>query len=221
MSLDHAHIATPESDEPCLEPVSRDAGGTRLHPLLARRHSPRAFSPAPIADDALLRLLEAARWAPSSRNEQPWEFVVARNGTAAFTAAVEVLAPANRVWAQHAGLLLLGVARVALPDGSPNRYAHYDLGQAVAQLALQATADGLGLHPMGGFDRVRAREVFAVPDGHEPVVMIAVGHPGDASRLDERLQAMERAPRTRRPLEAFAFEGRFGQPLTLDATTSR
>ncbi len=217
MSLDHLHVATRESNEPCLEPVIRDAGGTRLHPLLARRHSPRAFSPAPIADDALLRLLQAARWAPSSRNEQPWEFVIVRRGTAAFTDAVEVLAPPNRVWAQHAGLLLLGVARVSLPDGSPNRYAHYDLGQAAAQLALQATAEGLRLHPMGGFDRVRARELFALPDSHEPVVMIAVGHPADASGLDERLQAMEQAPRTRRPLQAFAFEGRFGQPLTLGA----
>jgi nitroreductase len=176
-----------------------------LHPLLAQRWSPRAFDPDAVLDDvALGALLEAARWAPSSMNHQPWRFVVARRGDAVHATVLERLAPANQRWARHAAALVVAVAEVER-DGHHLGSARYDLGLAVAQLVLQATADGLATHQMGGFDHAGLHSDLAMPAGFVPVVVVAVGPAGDPAGLDEDLKTRERAPRHRRPLAETAF----------------
>ena len=171
-----------------------------LHPLLAERWSPRGFDQAhEVTDAELTALLEAARWASSANNVQPWRFVVARRGEVGFTALVDVLAPGNQVWAQHASALVLVAAETVDENGNPRSHALYDTGQAVAQLVAQAQAEGLATHQMGGFDAGRAVDELGLGD-LTPVVVVAVGrHDADAA-LPEPFAARETAPRTRRPL---------------------
>jgi nitroreductase len=163
----------------------------------------------------LRRLLEAARWAPSSGNEHPWRFIVgAREDGEAFESLLSCLNLSNQIWAQHAPVLLLTVASMTFHhNGRPNRHAFHDLGLATANLFVQATAMGLSTHPMAGFDVERARATCAVPDGLEPVTMIAIGYLGAPELLDEKLKQRELTPRTRHPLKEFAFKGRFGDEL--------
>ena len=184
-----------------------------IHPLLAERWSPRAFADRPIPTDVLGSLLEAARWAPSSRNEQPWRFVVVRReDEAAHTRMVEILSGNNRLWAGRPPLLIVGIAKKTVgQSGTPNSHAWYDLGQAVAHLSFQASAAGLYLHQMGGFDRTKAQTALEIPDDYEPVVTIAVGYLGDVADLPEDLQARERNPRSRRPLPESVFNGKWGE----------
>jgi nitroreductase len=188
-----------------------------IHPLLRSRWSPRAFTPAPIPPADVLRLLEAARWTPSAVNEQPWNFlVISREDSEAFNLALSCLAESNAVWAQHASLLILSVARLRMTrDGSENPVALYDLGQAVAHLTVQAAAQNLWVHQMGGFSKERAREVFEIPEDHAPVTFIAVGQLGDPEALPERLRERELAPRERKPLDTFVFGGHWGQSSPL------
>jgi nitroreductase len=175
--------------------------GSALHPLLAGRRSPRAFAPDHDLDDAqLTALLEAARWAPSANNSQPWRFGVARRGEPVFDALFDALMPGNRLWAGRASALVLVAATDVDSTGRPLRWAHYDTGQAVAHLTVQAQALGLVVHQLGGFDASAAGRVFALPDGVRPVVVVAVGvHEPDAA-LPEPLAERERAPRVRRGL---------------------
>jgi nitroreductase len=158
-------------------------------------------------------LLEAARWAASSYNEQPWHFIVAtKEDPAEFERLLGCLVPGNAQWAKDAPVLMLSVAKLRYDaDGTPNRHAFHDVGQATANLVLQATSLGLAAHQMGGLDAARAREEFSIPEGYEPVVAIAVGYPGDPDRLPDGLRARERAPRTRRELAEFVFAGRWGR----------
>ncbi|NTU80445.1 MAG: hypothetical protein HGA45_13880 [Chloroflexales bacterium] len=187
-----------------------------IHPLLATRWSPRAFTPTPVTSEQLISLLEAARWAPSGGNVQPWSFVVVpRDDAAAFARLLGSLAEGNRVWAQHAPLLLLAVAQQERQPGTPNPYALYDLGQAVASLTVQATALGLRVHQMGGFDPEQARAAFAVPADYAPVTVLAVGAQGDPTALPEPLRGRELAARTRKPLDSFVFGDTWGHPLAL------
>lgn len=187
-----------------------------IHPLLQDRWSPRAFAPTPVAPEQLLSLLEAARWSPSGGNVQPWSFVVVpRDDEAAFARLAGSLAEGNRVWAQHAPLLVLAVAQQQREPGKPNPYALYDLGQAVAHLTVQATALGLSVHQMGGFDAEQARDAFAIPADHTPVTVLAVGVHGDPAALPEPLRGRELAARTRKPLDSFVFGETWGHPLAL------
>ena len=173
-----------------------------VHPLLAQRWSPRAFAPDHDLTDADLRsLLEAARWAPSANNSQPWRFGIARRGSAEFEAVVASLMPANQVWARNASALLLVAAETMTPDGVARPWATYDAGQATAHLSVQAEALGLSAHQMGGFDRAAASEVFELPVGVEPVVVIALGRRGDVEMLPEPYADRERAVRSRLPLD--------------------
>jgi nitroreductase len=186
--------------------------------VIRRRWSPRAFDPSRDISSADLRsLFEAARWAPSSFNEQPWRFVVAdrRRTPDAFTSLADVLDQFNQTWARHAPVLVLAAVSTRLNrSGRPNRTAWYDAGQAVAFLTLQATGIGLGIRQMEGFDRGAARRVCSVPDDFEPVVVMAIGYPGDPSALaGERERLAERQPRIRQPAEAFVFEGVWGRTL--------
>jgi nitroreductase len=173
-----------------------------LLPVLAERWSPRAFDAATAVDEDKLRAaLEAARWSPSANNTQPWRFVVARRGSAAFDTIVANLMGFNQVWAGSAGVLIVAVAETVDPEGKERRWATYDLGQAVAHLTIQAHHDGLHAHQMGGFDAAGLRTAFGLDEGFVPVSVTALGMLGDADALPEPLRERELAPRTRRPFE--------------------
>jgi len=199
---------------PIDNPPARLDAAAPIHDLLAGRRSPRAFAPRPVNSAQMTSLFEAARWAPSSANEQPWYFIVATPGDApVYTALYESLAEGNRRWAAAAPLLVLCLARTTyVRTGKPNRHAWYDLGQAVASLALQATAMGLAVHQMGGFDGGEAARGCGVPEGFDPVVILAIGYAGAAGTLPEDLAQRERAPRSRKPLGSFVFSGAWGLP---------
>ena len=172
-----------------------------LHPLLADRRSPRSFDPShQLADSAVVGLLEAARWAPSSMNRQPWRFVVARRAAPGHAEVMGALMPGNRLWAGDASALVVGLAERA-PDGASQPTAHYDLGLAIAQLTVQAHALDLHVHQMGGFDAGTLRGALSLPAEVEPVVVVAVGRRDAPERLPADLRAREVAPRVRRPLD--------------------
>ena len=172
-----------------------------VHPLLAERWSPRGFDQAhELADDRLTALLEAARWAPSAANSQPWRFGVARRGEEAHARLFAALAPGNQAWAGAASALILVAARTAGDDGRPQSWALYDTGQAVAALVTQAQADGLAVHQMGGFDTEAVRTGFGLDETLTPVVVLAVGRQDGTAGLPEHLASREAAPRARRPL---------------------
>lgn len=169
--------------------------------VLAARWSPRAFDPSsPIDEDKLAAALEAARWAPSASNTQPWRFIVARRGTDLHAAIEGALMGFNREWAGSAQVLIAAFAEQADADGNPRPWAQYDLGQAVAHLSVQAHADGLFVHQMGGIERDALQALPGVEDRFAPVSVIALGELGDATALSEKLQQREAAPRVRRPL---------------------
>lgn len=187
------------------------------HDLLRRRWSPRAFAEKVPAAADILSLLEAARWAPSCFNEQPWSFIVAtKERPEDFARLLDCLMDGNRVWAQHAPVLMLSVACLHFTDdGKPNRHAFHDVGLAVGNLVVQATALGLAVHQMAGFDVEQARRTYGIPSGFEPVAAIAVGYAGDPDTLPERLRERERAPRRRKELTEFVYSAAWGQPSTL------
>jgi len=188
-----------------------------IHELLRRRWSPRAFSDRRV-DPAIMRsLLEAARWAPSSYNEQPWSFIVAtKDDTAEFSRLLSCLVEGNIQWAQHAPVLMVSVARLSFEDdGKPNRHAFHDVGLAVANLIVQATALGLVVHQMAGILPDKIRKLYGIPEGYEAVAGIALGYPGDPQSLPEGLRKRELAPRERKPLTEFVFSGSWGQTSPL------
>ncbi len=172
-----------------------------VHPLLAERWSPRGFDRSHELDDvALSALLEAARWAPSAQNTQPWRFLVTRRGEESHRRLFAALAPGNQAWAGTASALVLVAARTVGDDGGPQPWALYDTGQAVAALVTQAQADGLAVHQMGGFDSAAVRAEFGLGDTLTPVVVLAIGRRDGTAELPGPLAARETAPRTRRPL---------------------
>ncbi|SFR86321.1 Nitroreductase [Microbacterium sp. cf046] len=179
---------TAETDAPVLD-------------VLADRWSPRAYASDDAIDESqLASALEAARWAPSANNIQPWRFIVAHRGTEAHDRVHEALLGFNKVWAGDAAVLIVAVAETADAEGKPLPFAAYDLGQSVAHLSVQAHHDGLHVHQMGGFDRDGVRAAFGLDDRFEPLTVIALGPIGDPSALPEALQEREAAPRVRRPL---------------------
>lgn len=185
-----------------------------IHELLQRRWSPRAFSERMVESDTLRSLFEAARWAPSSNNEQPWHFIVGtRDEPAGYDRLFSCLKEGNKKWAFRAPVLMLSVARLNFEDeGTPNRHAWHDTGMAALSLSLQATALGLIAHQMAGFDVDKARADLGIPAGFEPVAMIAVGYPGDPAILDERLRQRELAPRERKSAREIVAIGRWNVP---------
>lgn len=188
-----------------------------IHDLLRQRWSPLAFSDQMVEPEKLLSVLEAARWAASSYNEQPWSFIVAtKHNQAEFDRLLGCLAEGNQEWARNAPVLMLSVAKLNFErNGKENRHAFHDVGAAAAELAIQATANGLFIHQMAGFDVPLARSVYSIPEGYEPVAAIALGYLGDPHTLSERLLQRENAPRSRKPLENFVFSGRWNQTSPL------
>ncbi len=190
-----------------LESIAVKEAQTRypVHEFIRRRWSARAFSSQSIQHDTLMALLEAAAWAPSSMNEQPWVYLYAHKGEEAFEHMAECLVPGNR-WAANAPLLLLSLARKTFAaNDKTNRHALHDVGAANAHLLLQAAAMDIYGHQMGGFDMGKTIERFAVPENMEPVCFIALGYLDEPETLEEPFRTREITPRTRKPLEAFAF----------------
>lgn len=188
-----------------------------IQDLLRRRWSPRAFANQPVEPEQLCSLLEAARWAPSSFNEQPWSYIVAtQDSPAEYDRLLSCLAEGNQQWAQSAPVLMLSVAKLYFErNGKENRHAFHDVGLSSENLVIQATALGLFVHQMAGFDVDKARQLYGIPDRYEPVAAFALGYPGDPASLPDNLREREQAPRTRKLLDTFVFSGGWGQPSSL------
>ncbi len=185
-----------------------------IHPLIRDRWSPRLFDPDPVPDETLWDLFEAARWAASSMNEQPWRFILGRRDRDdTWDRLLGVLDEGNARWAHRAPVLVLAAASQRFErNDRPNRHAGHDTGLAVAQLTLQAIAHGLQVHPMGGFDGDAARSAFGIPEGYEPVVLLAVGQPGRPEDAPEGISESDPSARSRRPLEETVFAATWGEP---------
>lgn len=184
-----------------------------VHPLIAARWSARGLDPAAtVSGGQLTALFEAARWAPSDGNLQPYRYLLGRRGSPTYERIFGVLKPRNQTWAGAAAALALGIAVTADEDGRPMPYARYDLGQASAQLALQAVAEGLVVHQMAGFLPDLARQEFGLPAHHEPVVAVAIGVLGTPDSLPPDLQARETRPRRRRPLSETVLSADYRTP---------
>lgn len=204
-------------------PSNEEAAHNDLHSLIVQRRTRRAFSTRHVERGTLRTLLEAARWAPSSMNEQPWNFIVAwRKNPAEFERLLCCLMDFNVPWAQHAPVLMLVLARLNFSsNGAPNCHALYDVGQAVAALTYQAMACGLNVCQMAGFEVEKARSIFSIPADHEPVVVMAVGYPGDPAIQPEKIRKKEMVPRVRHALDKFVFEGKWGQPAEWRSSPSQ
>ena len=185
--------------------------------LIAERWSPYAFDNRLVPEADLRSLFEAARWAPSSYNEQPWSYIVAtRDNSEQFQRLLSCLVDANQVWAKAAPVLALGVVSLKFArNAKDNRAAVHDLGLASGNLVLEATARGLFVHQMIGILPDRAREVYGIPEGYEAWTGLAIGYRGDPMSLSDLLRERERTPRQRKPLHEFVFNGRWENPSPL------
>ncbi len=197
--------------------VKRASADHPVHDLVAERWSPYGFDEGrPVADEDLESLFEAARWAPSAYNEQPWRYIVARRtDSGQFEKVLSCLVDGNRVWASFAPVLALGVAsRRFSRNGRENGTALHDLGLASANLLVEATSRGLLVHQMSGIHPEKARGLFGIPEGFDAVTGIAIGCPGRPGGLPDDLAARDLEPRTRNPLARFVFGGHWDEPAS-------
>ncbi|MBC6697584.1 nitroreductase family protein [Hymenobacter puniceus] len=179
-----------------------------VHELIRQRWSPRSFASQPVAPEALNQVFEAAAWAASAMNEQPWRYIYAhKSDTESFQKLVDCLVPGNQPWAKNAPVLVLSLVKTHYDNGNANGAALHDLGMANGNLMLEATALGLHGHFMGGFDAAKAREAFQIPESLQPVAMLALGYLGEADQLEEPFLSREKAPRQRKPVSEIAFHG--------------
>lgn len=190
-----------------------------IHELLSERWSPYAFQDRPVSDADLRSLFEAARWAASSYNEQPWTYIVAtQENPDPFQQLLSCLVEGNQVWAKNAPVLALGIVSLKFSrNQKDNRAAVHDLGLATSNLVVEATARGLVVHQMIGILPDKAREVYGIPDGFEAWTAMAIGYLGDPMMLPERLQERDQMPRQRKPLDQFVFSGTWGTPSSMVA----
>jgi nitroreductase len=185
-----------------------------VHDLIRRRWSPRAISDRPVPKELLATLFEAARWAPSCYNEQPWRYLLATSEDKEAHQRLAGLLAEGNAWARAAPALVLSVARATFTrNEKPNLHAFHDVGAATENLAIEASNQGLVVHAMGGFKREEARDVLEIPPEWEPVAMIAIGYVGDPEALPEPLREAEKAPRTRKPMAEVVDGARFGEPF--------
>lgn len=198
--------------EPVIAPMSKSSQVEfPVVELIEKRRSLRAYSSRMIEPDKIDALFEAARWAPSSVNEQPWVYMYAtKDQGELWSTLLDTLVEGNRIWAQQAPLLILSMVRKNfIRNERPNGSARYDLGAANAYLSLQATQLGLNVHQMGGFDKQQAIDSLGIPDTHEPVVILAIGYPGEPELLSENLKLRELAPRERYTQDFFVMNKSF------------
>lgn len=182
-----------------------------IHPLIRQRWSPRAFAETPIEPGKLERIFEAARWAPSASNLQPWHFIVGFMGDETYDAIFSTLVEFNQLWAKTAPILMLAIGKETNSKEETNSSYKYDVGQALAYLTMQAIDEDIFVHQMGGFDKELAGQLLGVPDNYTVLTAIAIGYRGDPEVLHENLKRMEYAPRVRKPLHEFVFAGNFGE----------
>ena len=202
----------PKQDLETLKHAPESAG---LHNVIAQRWSPRAFSDKPVSSADLTRIFDAARWAASSFNEQPWRFIVGRKGDATYKKIFDTLVEFNQGWAASAPVLILSAAKKTFShNGSPNAYGVHDTGAATATLSIQATALGMHTHGMAGFDKDKARAAFHIPEDFDIGAVTAIGYLGDPETLPDGLKTQETAVRTRKPLEEVVFS-EWEQPAKL------
>lgn len=188
-----------------------------IHELIASRWSPYAFTDRLVSDDDLRSLFEAARWAASSYNEQPWRYIVATKAEPnEFKRLLACLVEANQSWAAAAPVLALGCTCSHFArNQKPNAAAEHDLGLASANLTLEATARGLFVHQMIGILPDRARELYAIPDDVQPLTALAIGYAAEPNALPEKYQERDLSPRPRKPLREFVFSGRWESASSL------
>jgi nitroreductase len=188
-----------------------------IHELLARRWSPYAFADRAVLEDDLHSLSEAARWAASSYNEQPWSYIVATKANPGeFERLLSCLVEGNQAWARAAPVLALGCTSLNFTrNDKPNAAAVHDLGLASASLTLEATARGLFVHQMIGILPDKARDVYRIPESVQPLTGLAIGYAADPEMLSEKLRERDLAPRTRKPLAEFVFSGEWGSASEL------
>ncbi len=182
-----------------------------IHPVIKNRWSPRSFAPKPVSSDQLERIFEAARWAPSSFNEQPWRFIAGVKGDGTWEKLHECLVEFNQIWTEPAPVLILAIGNKLSAKGEKNSVYQYDVGQSMAYITLQAEAEGLRSHQMGGFSKEKARKLFDIPEDYEPMVMSAIGYQDAPERLKPDFAKMEKSPRERKPLEELVFSNTFGK----------
>ena len=188
-----------------------------IHELIASRWSPYCFSTKPVAAADLHAIVEAARWAPSSYNEQPWRYILAQSSDrVAYEKLLSCLVDGNQAWAKYAPVLTIGVVVTMFArNGKPNRAAQHDVGLAAGNICAEATARGLYVHQMIGIVPERVRELYGVPAEAEPLTAIAIGYRGDGAEMPEAMRELDGKPRTRRPVEEFVFAGTWQQPAKL------
>jgi len=191
--------------------INNSAEAVTLLPLIQNRRSKRAYRTDTISPEKIDSLFEAARWSPSGMNEQPWVYIYAtKEQQELWQKIFEPLNDTNKIWAAHAPLLVVAmIRRNHERNGQPNGSARYDLGAANALLSIQAESIGLNVHQMGGFNKQKAVENLNIPDTHEPVVIMAIGYPGDPDILPENLKIREVGPRQRQHVEAFVMNKTF------------
>ena len=185
--------------------------------ILAKRWSPRSFADKMIETEKIQKLFEAARWSASSYNEQPWRFILGIKGKGeTYDKIVESMVQFNKDWSILAPVLIVANAKHEYThNNQSNDAAEYDTGQAVAHLSIQASADGLHLHQMGGFDKQKIKDLFNIPDGYTPQAIIAVGYIGDPKNLPEELAKAEYVERTRKDFDDIVFHEKFGNKTDL------
>ena len=185
--------------------------------LIAKRWSPYAFSDKPVSNDDLRSLFEAARWAASSYNEQPWAYIVAiTTDVPEFNRLLSCLVEGNQIWAQAAPVLAIGCASLQFKlNNKPNAAAVHDLGLASANLTLEATARGLCVHQMIGILPDRVRQLYRIPEGIQPLTGLAIGYAAEPNALPEKLRERDLAPRSRKQTAEFVFGQEWGQPSSL------
>lgn len=196
-----------------------DQGQPVILDVLRRRWSPKVFSSRPVEPEKLWTILDAAQWAPSSVNEQPWSFVlVTTENLEAYNLLLSCLNEKNRQWAQYAPVLILSVAKMYREmDGKENRYAFHDVGLATTNLMIQATALEIHTDAMVGFSVERTREVLGIPEGYEPVAVIALGYLPESWDSEKPRADLMPKNRSRKPLDELVFEGRWGnRALSID-----
>ncbi|NEP78096.1 MAG: nitroreductase family protein [Okeania sp. SIO3C4] len=184
-----------------------------INELLKQRWSSLAFTDKMVSSEVLLSLLEAARWSPSSFNEQPWSFIVAtKENPTEYERLFSCIVEGNQPWASLAPVLMLSVTKLSFDrNNKPNRHAFHDVGLAVASLTFQATEMGLRVRQMAGFHVDKARELYKISAEYEPVTAIAIGYPAEPDILPESLRERELSPRSRKPMSSFVFTGEFGK----------
>ena len=193
--------------------MSKEAktNSNKILPILKKRWSPRAFDERPVEPEKLRNIFEAARWSPSASNIQPWVFFLGIKGDNAYNKIFDSLVEFNRMWSKFAPVLILNCGKIWNDTGEANGTWQYDTGQAVAHMSIQSIEEGLYIHQMGGFDALKAAELFALPENVQAVSVSAIGYLGDPAILHPRMQKSELAERERKELNTFVFSDEYSR----------